>query len=434
MVNVMKPRISSITLAAVALLCVFARSTKSSDAYWDEGFGTPGTDLGGVAELTRIGRELYAGGNFVSIGGIAATDIAKWDGARWTDVGSGQFAGNVIYAIAAADGRLFVGGLFSSIGGVAANNIAKWDGEKWSAMGDGLEGEVLALGSVGDEVYAGGAVGVVKWDGKAWSPLGGGVSKPSLGNAIVLSLAVVSPDEIYVGGVFTRAGEVEVNNAARWDGTGWHALGGGVWRNTDGPLEGRVETLASNGKELFVGGEIRFAGGIPVRNLARWDGAQWHSMGEVGEFVQDMVLDGNSLYVVGNFSEIGGIAARRIARWDGANWFPLGSGINSGGPTSLAVANGRLYVGGQFTMVGNKPATNIALWHIPRTLATERVNDQLHLSWPKADSNLVLQSCVSLTQSQWQTVATPPTLQNNRLTVTEPITSESKFYRLAEPQ
>ena len=37
----------------------------------------------------------------------------------------------------AADGSLYAGGGFTTAGGVAANNIAKWDGttSSWSALG-----------------------------------------------------------------------------------------------------------------------------------------------------------------------------------------------------------------------------------------------------------------------------------------------------------
>ena len=38
--------------------------------------------------------------------------------------------------------------------------------------------------------------------------------------------------QLYVGGAFTRAGDVAARNIARWDGTAWHSLGSG----TNGPV------------------------------------------------------------------------------------------------------------------------------------------------------------------------------------------------------
>ena len=34
--------------------------------------------------------------------------------------------------------------------------------------------------------------------------------------------------ELYIGGSFTRAGEATSRGIARWDGTGWSSLAGGI--------------------------------------------------------------------------------------------------------------------------------------------------------------------------------------------------------------
>ncbi len=44
---------------------------------------------------------------------------------------------NSVDAIAVDGSDVYVGGFFTSMGGVAANNIAKWDGSVWSALGTG---------------------------------------------------------------------------------------------------------------------------------------------------------------------------------------------------------------------------------------------------------------------------------------------------------
>ena len=113
------------------------------------------------------GPALYAGGNFTVAGGVSAERIARWDGAGWSAVGSG-LGGFPPYVLASSvfdDGfgsRLYVGGSFFSVGGVAAKNIAKWDGTAWSAVGAGVHGDVSALGSFDDgrdgapDLYVGG--------------------------------------------------------------------------------------------------------------------------------------------------------------------------------------------------------------------------------------------------------------------------------------
>ena len=143
-----------------------------------------------------------------------------------------------VYALAAHDGILFAGGFFTAAGGMPANNVAAWDGTSWSALGSGITGtsaEVFALTAGDNLLYVGGfftaaggvpALDLAVWDGGTWSALGPSVSGGT-GNPGVLTL-LWSGATLYVGGNFTYAGDVLVNNIAAWNGTGWSALGSGV--------------------------------------------------------------------------------------------------------------------------------------------------------------------------------------------------------------
>jgi trimeric autotransporter adhesin len=75
---------------------------------------------------------------------------------------------------------------------------------------------------------------------------------------------------------------------------------------------------------------------------------------------------GSQLHAGGTFVQAGGQEARRVAHWDGAQWHALGSGIgephHAGGVSTLAIHNGRLVVGGGFTVAGGAPANNVAAW------------------------------------------------------------------------
>ena len=52
---------------------------------------------------------------------------------------------------------VFAGGDFSSVGGVPARNVARFFSGEWSGVGGGLNGPVLAMRAVGPCVYMGGA-------------------------------------------------------------------------------------------------------------------------------------------------------------------------------------------------------------------------------------------------------------------------------------
>src|SRR5205085_10483935 len=120
-----------------------------------------GTDTS-VLAVAVSGTDLYAGGYFNTAGGIAATNIAKWDGTSWSALGSGMggacpFKCPHVTALAVSGSRLYAGGLFTTAGGVAATNIAKWDGSGWTALGAGINGaapDVLAPGASGSAGYA----------------------------------------------------------------------------------------------------------------------------------------------------------------------------------------------------------------------------------------------------------------------------------------
>ncbi len=89
------------------------------------------------------GEKLYAGGFFLNAGGAPAQRIARWDGARWEGVGGGM--NSDVTALAVFDGffaeqerGLYAGGLFTLAGTTPVNRVARWDGARWSRLGSGV--------------------------------------------------------------------------------------------------------------------------------------------------------------------------------------------------------------------------------------------------------------------------------------------------------
>ncbi|MBI4663293.1 MAG: hypothetical protein HY735_31210 [Verrucomicrobia bacterium] len=374
-----------------------------ADAHWDAGFGVSGSDFGTYATAHVSGNVFYIGGDFSRIGVATADKIAIWDGTQWLPLGAG--VNGVVSALALVGTNLYAGGYITMAGGIAANRIARWDGARWHD----LSGGVFKTNHLGTGGW---------WDG-----------------AVVHALATDGTN-LLVGGLFEHTGTLEAASIAQWNGTAWSRLGDGVKRNPDPPFSGTVAALIWSGGSLYAGGDFRLAGPGNVTNIARWDGRRWHPLGEgVSDTlpVRAIAIGPNEeVFVGGAFMSVGGVEAYGVAKWDGRAWSKMGTGITGGGVTSLAYANGLLLVAGQFTSAGRSPSTNIALWHIPRTVKVDVSNSELILSWPKPDSNFALEASEDLASGSWSAVPTPPALQNNRLTVKEPISAKQTFYRLRQ--
>jgi len=295
------------------------------------------------------------------------------------------------------DGRgagpvLCVAGEFTAAGGTTAQNIASWNGSTWSALGTGVDDVVNVLAVFDDgggpALYAGGrfmeaggvpASCVARWDGSSWSPLGLGLASlpgGSLPEAEVNALAVYDGDDgpsLYVGGYFWEAGHSAAQHIARWNGTGWSAVGTGTNQ--------QVEALAvyddGSGPLLVAGGSFTLAGGVAVERVAAWDGASWSALGggmSGRVSVLTVVAEGlgggapAGLYAGGTFDSADGNLVNSVARWDGSIWTGLGTGL-SGAVQALAVFDDGsvggpvVYAGGPFTSTADGlPVSHVARW------------------------------------------------------------------------
>src|SRR5262249_55190409 len=113
---------------------------------WSNAFASAQIDLNvNVMEVFDDGRgpALYIGGALKHVGGLTVNRIARFDGERWENLGSGIDGARTIALATFDDGTgsaLYVGGFFSGAGEVDAANVARWDGRHWSALGAGVGG------------------------------------------------------------------------------------------------------------------------------------------------------------------------------------------------------------------------------------------------------------------------------------------------------
>jgi hypothetical protein len=310
---------------------------------------------------------LVIGGNFTTAGGVTVNNIAAWDGASWRALpNSGTGMNDFVSSLTVYNGELIAGGSFTAISGNPAfNRIARHDGTHWRSLGNGLEllpnGEPYCSGltvfngeliAIGDFWSAGGisARNIARWNGSSWSPLAGGLSMFAPQDQASGYCVAVHDSALYAGGFFQVAGATAATNIARWDGASWSALGSG----TNGP----VWCMTSFGTELAVGGQFEQAGGQTTGGIARWDGGAWSPYGGTQFFNCFVLLPYAGQLMAGT----GGFSQNNLYSWNGANWTPLGGGLNESA-FALAIYNGQLIAGGAFDTAGSTQVNRIARWN-----------------------------------------------------------------------
>jgi hypothetical protein len=286
------------------------------------------------------GQVLLAGGAFLLAGGTAVNRIAQWTGESWLPAGGGTSSlvnALAIYDDGSGDRPVVVaGGWFTAAGGKPANRVAQWDGTGWDAVGPGFSNSVFALttyedgSSAGPELVAAGFAQPAKWNGEKWSNLGSGT------DGWVNALTVYDDGSgalpaLVAGGNFRKAGGVETNRIAKWDGSQWSALGSGMndWVNALAVFDDG----SGSGPALIAAGLFTIAGNVPANRIAKWDGTAWSPLGSgMNAAVNALTLyddgsgGGTRLIAGGEFVVAGGVAAQRVAAWDGTTWSALGTG------------------------------------------------------------------------------------------------------------
>ena len=432
---------------------------------WDgAAFATMGTgfEFGLVTTMAEYaepaGASLIVGTTVKKDKALVTNNPGRWDGSAWTPM-----TGVVRNGPERGSTRLMTA---VTIGGIpevlisngdpplvrAANStevkdarITRWDGSAWSF----LPGSSALLGSDpsvlkgvtwrgNPTVFVGASASysstapksaIIQYDGVGWAVPGDGIRSPNSGTSVSVTAIEPFAGSVVVAGSFLNAGGTPASNIAMWNGVSWSALADGITNsNGSAPSIRTMKSMSTPGGEvLYVGGLFDRAGGIPVENIAVWDGAAWAAVATGGvasysvqalEVFDDgsgpalygaasfttpgpggvaarldaggwtIIAPGNGigyalavfddgagakLYVGGEFDDIGGVAhTAGLARWDGASWTEVAGGL---GPrdryspvvralVASDVGDGpSLFIGGDFLTAGGLLSGNFAQWN-----------------------------------------------------------------------
>jgi len=336
------------------------KNRSSNLAVWD---GSRWSGVGGGTDnfvsslaVDRTGK-LYVGGTFQHADGQTAHSLAIWTDGAWRSGDMGDLGpdGVVDSLLVDPQGGLYVAGRLEGLG-PGFTSRARWNGSTWSVP-PAFPIAIDSTGAIYNESRSYGKLAFAtlrRWDGHDWTRLGSGMDEPAS------TVAIAGANDLFIA---TESNDMKKSIVARWKN--------GAWSDLRCPLH-RVEALAADGAgNLLAGGRLpKASDGWPPIGVFRWNGKAWSDLAEqkLGSILALATDGAGNLYVAGEFNAMAGTKAMSVARWDGHAWLALDAGVSDGraGPgrvSALAVdAKGNLYAAGQFEAAGGSPTRNIARW------------------------------------------------------------------------
>ncbi|MBC8425978.1 T9SS type A sorting domain-containing protein, partial [bacterium] len=258
----------------------------------------------------------------------------------------------------------YVGGEIND-GGGPLGGMARWDGATWDYDPFGLlysvedmlvfNGELVVMGDFG------GGTTLSSWDGTTWDDM------DAWGDIYATDMTTDGVN-LYATGFMEFIGDTYVSHVARWDGTQWYGMGGGLTDEFGEPYDAYGETIHAWDGKVAVAGYFAEAGGQALPNFAVWSGSSWGPLGSDPDFFSGEAIPlvlgdhdgdllvfngysfvytwngffwngigwGGSVYCAGDyagdlifggyFREMIDVRAENVARYDGSAWQALAAG------------------------------------------------------------------------------------------------------------
>lgn len=322
---------------------------------WVSGANDKWSDLGSAN--TGLVRDIELNGSLVaaistgatSWGGRAAGAVSEYDGAdmEWSAVGSSAGISTGFGGLAIAGGFFHATGNFTSIDpdarGVARLTVSgEWEAVPGSAVLDDfhqfldlfqMQGDLCGVqqGLFPEQHFF--SRGISCNDGNEWRGLAQGIQGEVL-DIIKYNGAVVA------GGKITAAGDTLLKYISEYRNGEWSQLGGGLEFTGATPSSpGQVSAMALYQGDLYALGLFNEADGASAPGLARWDGQDWHAVGEGIQSPGNIMLTWDGKLIIYGFTVSGD---GPILSWDGSTFTELPALPSNRFPTAMAVYQGEL--------------------------------------------------------------------------------------------
>lgn len=201
---------------------------------------------------------------------------------------------------------------------------------------------VLAIAAIGDKIYFSGS-NIVSITGSGLGDTENKVIEYDTISGTFASLGTPYAKFLVADGSVLYASN-PIDGVRAWNGSSWTLL----W-----DIENVLCLAPYNGGLL--------AGGTFDGRIAFWDGDTWETFGggSTGASIRTIAVNFADVYVGGEFTDLG----NNIARYSGGFWYDLAGGVNNRVDT-IAINGLDVYVAGTFTTAGidNKPVNKIAVY------------------------------------------------------------------------
>ncbi len=298
-----------------------------------------------IAEVDEFpGERLWIGGRFERVAGVGAKHIASKRNALWSATPAPKVlpAASLVNAIvewddgASARSKVVIAGRFVRVAGLAAHDVAAFDGASWSTMGNfGASSPITALAAFRDSTWTQARIvaacdGQVRsWDGANWEDMGNVQAGPARVAAFAtFASSGTAPERLFaIGEDLLASGS---GSLALWDGSQWiaphptQALSGigraGVVFDPPGPL----------GPALYIAGRDLSVSGSGGSALVRFDGASFSDVAGTPS-TPDGFTDLAVTDELSGSPELLALSAGELHRFDGSTWNTTFVGLDATG-------------------------------------------------------------------------------------------------------
>jgi uncharacterized delta-60 repeat protein len=358
---------------------------------------TTGTNYTINSCVIQSDGKILIAGYFTLVNGVARNRIARLniDGTLDTTFTSNIAVNSYIKTVCLqSDGKIIIGGNFTSYNGTSVNYIARLNPDSTLDttfnVGTGFDSYVnsIIIQADGKLVIGGNFYSYNSTDCKRIARLNidGSIDSAFSLNAgtdtAVNSIAIQSNGKILLGGTFSYCNTFTRNRIASINANGsidtgfYPFLEDGI--STDGQI--RTIFLQPNGK-IIIGGLFTTYNGLSSKNIARLnsdgtvDATFNVGTGANGMVKKVAVTSNNKIIIAGDFTAYNGVTSNRIAQLNADGTLDTtfnsgGSGANNPVNTFSIQTDGKIVIGGQFTLTNGIARNHLARLNANGTLDT----------------------------------------------------------------